>query len=243
MLSEKPWRWDTILLLLAMIFLALGAGGGLTWLAQQYGPSGEREQRFVRFAIGTLTFQCAGIAFVHAFIKWHGLTWRDFLGLRSQPVRWVAVWAIAMSVFAIPATLLLNSSTAWLISQFQEAPAPQPVMVVLQESARLTERIALGFAAIVLAPVFEESLFRGILYPAIKNAGYPTLAVAGTSLVFGAIHATLVTFVPLTFLALMFVVLYEKTDSLLAPIISHALFNAVNFAIIITGAGETTLTG
>ena len=76
-------------------------------------------------------------------------------------------------------------------------------MVVLQESGRLTERIALGIAAIVIAPVFEESLFRGILYPAIKNAGYPTLALVGTSLLFGAIHATLLTFLPLTFLAMI----------------------------------------
>jgi membrane protease YdiL (CAAX protease family) len=212
-------------------------------IAQHFGPSAERDQRFIRFLISTLSFQCAGLIFVHAFIKWHDLTWRDFFGVSGRRVRWIVFWALVVSVLAIPATLLLNGFAVWLISQFQEAPTPQPVMVVLQESSRAFERVALGIAAILIAPVFEEALFRGILYPAIKNAGYPTLALAGTSLLFGAIHNSLVTFLPLTFFAMILVVLYEKTDSLLAPILSHALFNAVNFAFVIMASDKPTLTG
>ena len=49
----------------------------------------------------------------------------------------------------------------------------------------------------LLAPVAEELLFRGILYPAIKQAGFPRLALWGTSLLFAAMHMNLVTFVPL----------------------------------------------
>jgi len=232
-----------ILPLIALICLGFGAGGVLTWVAQKFGPSAERDQRFLRFVIGTLTFQCAGLAFIHAFIRWHKLTWRDFLGLKNRPLRWIIIWAVAMSVFAIPATLLLNSLTAWVISHFKEEVTQQTVMVVLQESGTVAQRFALGFAAIVIAPVFEEGLFRGILYPVVKNAGYPTLALAGTSLLFGAIHGSILTFLPLTFLGLMFAVLYEKTDSLLAPILSHALFNAVNFTYIVLTAGRPTLSG
>src|SRR6185503_18905102 len=125
----------------------------------------------------------------------------------------------------------------------KEEVTQQTVMVVLQESGTVAQRFALGFAAIVIAPVFEEGLFRGILYPVVKNAGYPTLALAGTSLLFGAIHGSILTFLPLTFLGLMFAVLYEKTDSLLAPILSHALFNAVNFTYIVLTAGRPTLSG
>ena len=61
----------------------------------------------------------------------------------------------------------------------------------------LGDRLALGAAAVLLAPVAEEMLFRGILYPAIKQAGYPRLALWGTSLLFAAVHMNLVTFVPL----------------------------------------------
>ena len=231
------------MLLLALIFLMLGAGGILSWLAHEYGPAGERQQRFLRFIISTATFQVAGLVAIHAFIRWHGQRWWNLLGLETRPLRWIVLSALVLSVFAIPATILLNSLVAWGISQFQDEPGRQPVMVVLQESGTIWERMALGVAAILIAPIFEETLFRGILYPAIKQAGYPGLALAGTSLLFGAIHATLVTFLPLTFLAIMFALLYEKTDSLLAPIIAHSLFNAVNFAMIVVASGKPILTG
>ena len=37
---------------------------------------------------------------------------------------------------------------------------------------------------------------------------------------------------PLTVLAVVLVWLYEKTGSIIAPIIMHATFNAINFALI-----------
>jgi membrane protease YdiL (CAAX protease family) len=106
---------------------------------------------------------------------------------------------------------------------------PQPTIKVLESTVGLGQRFCFGLAAIVLAPVAEEALFRGILYPFIKQSGHRWLALFGTSLAFGAVHANLVTFVPLSFFAVILVFVYEKTDKLLAPILTHALFNAVNF--------------
>jgi hypothetical protein len=42
----------------------------------------------------------------------------------------------------------------------------------------------------------------------------------------------LVTFLPLAVLALVLTALYERTNNLLAPIMAHALFNALNFAAL-----------
>jgi CAAX protease family protein len=92
----------------------------------------------------------------------------------------------------------------------------------------------------VLAPVAEEMLFRGILYPAVKQAGFPRLALWGTALLFAAVHQNLVTFVPLTVLALALAWLYERTDNLWAPITAHAMFNAMNFVILYSTLGPLT---
>jgi membrane protease YdiL (CAAX protease family) len=91
--------------------------------------------------------------------------------------------------------------------------------------------VALGIATIILAPVAEEILFRGVLYPTIKQHGFPRAALWGTSVLFALIHFNVAIFVPLLLLALLLVWLYEKTDNLLAPIAAHATFNAVNFAM------------
>jgi membrane protease YdiL (CAAX protease family) len=92
----------------------------------------------------------------------------------------------------------------------------------------------------VLAPAAEEMLFRGILYPAIKQAGFPRLALWGTALLFAAIHLNLVTFFPLMVLALGLTWLYERTDNLWSSIIAHALFNAMNFVILYSTLGPLT---
>jgi membrane protease YdiL (CAAX protease family) len=84
----------------------------------------------------------------------------------------------------------------------------------------------------VLAPVAEEFIFRGTLYPFIKQLGWPKLALVGVSFLFALIHLNAPTFVPLFVLALAFTWLYEKTDCLLAPIAAHSLFNTANLVIL-----------
>ena len=78
-------------------------------------------------------------------------------------------------------------------------------------------------------PIF----FRGILYPAIKQSGWPQLALWGTSLFFALTHANVATFLPLTFFAMLLVFLYERTGNLLAPILTHSLFNAANYCALV----------
>jgi uncharacterized protein len=94
------------------------------------------------------------------------------------------------------------------------------------------DRIYFGVLAILLAPVAEELLFRGILYPAIKQAGFPRVALWGTALLFAATHHNLPTFLPLALLAIALALLYEKTNNLLAPIAAHSLFNMMNFLVL-----------
>jgi membrane protease YdiL (CAAX protease family) len=87
--------------------------------------------------------------------------------------------------------------------------------------------------AVLLVPPAEEILFRGILYPWIKQAGYPRLALWGTALVFAGVHFNLVSFLPLAAFALVLAALYERTNNLLAPITAHALFNTLNFLLLL----------
>jgi membrane protease YdiL (CAAX protease family) len=79
----------------------------------------------------------------------------------------------------------------------------------------------------------EELVFRGVIYPAIKQRGYPSLALWGTSLFFAFSHNNMMIFLPLTVLAIILTFLYETTRNLLAPILTHSLFNAVNFSFLV----------
>ena len=102
----------------------------------------------------------------------------------------------------------------------------------LRQAASWFDRCTLAAIIIVLVPVAEELLFRGILYPWIKQAGFPRLALWGTAVVFAAMHVNLTSFVALFILALILTWLYERTNNLLATITAHSLFNALNFAMV-----------
>jgi membrane protease YdiL (CAAX protease family) len=79
------------------------------------------------------------------------------------------------------------------------------------------------------------------MYPLIKQAGHPHLALWGTSLTFALIHLNLKTFLPLTALALLLTWLYERTDNLLTSIIAHGAFNFSSVLLLYFGDDMTNL--
>lgn len=118
---------------------------------------------------------------------------------------------------------------------------PQKLVLVIADLVEKKRYVILGFfvcMAVFVAPIVEEILFRGILYPAIKQIGYPRLAAIGTAILFALFHVNLVTFASLTAVALGLILLYEFTDNLLAPIIAHSIFNASNVFMIFLSSGH-----
>src|SRR5204863_6383154 len=93
--------------------------------------------------------------------------------------------------------------------------------------------VVYGCMAIILAPIAEEMLFRGILYPTLKQNGFRRSAFILSSFIFALVHLNLMLIVPLTFLALVLALLYEFTGNLSAPIAAHCLFNALNFSLML----------
>ena len=121
---------------------------------------------------------------------------------------------------------------------------PQKLVLLIADLIDQKKYIGLCFficMAVIVAPVVEELLFRGVLYPAIKQIGYPRFAAIGTAILFALFHVNLVTFLSLTAVALGLVVLYEFTDNLLAPIIAHAVFNTSNVFMIFYSSAQTAV--
>jgi len=176
------------------------------------------------------------------FLHEQQLSWKEAFGFGNNRKQAIMLGVILACLF-----LPVGMGLQWLSAQvmvhlphLQLKPQEQEAVQTLEMAVTWFNRVALAIVTIVLAPAAEEMLFRGILYPIIKQAGYPRLALWGTALLFAAIHLNLVTFVPLTVLALGLTLLYEKTDNLLGPITTHALFNAMNFVILYSSLGPFT---
>jgi membrane protease YdiL (CAAX protease family) len=231
MLSERPWKVEAVAGLIAALMIGLVAASLVTiGLGHVLPGKSILGNRFFQFVVNTFTFQGLALILIRAFLRLHGVSWRELLGL--DKVRWKTVaTAIVAAVVALPLALGLNTLCAVLLTRIRMETVQQESMQVLQLSVSLGQKIVFAIGAIILAPIVEESLFRGILYPMIKQQGYPRLALFGSSLLFALIHFNVMTFVPLFVLALVLVLLLETTDTLLAPIITHACFNCANFFI------------
>jgi membrane protease YdiL (CAAX protease family) len=110
---------------------------------------------------------------------------------------------------------------------------PQEVVEFLRNADTPRDRVAVMVMAIVVAPVAEEMIFRGYLYPVAKRTVGPLLSLGATSLLFAALHGHAASVPALFTLAVCLGLAYEKTGSLLVPMVMHAVFNAVSVAAIL----------
>jgi membrane protease YdiL (CAAX protease family) len=239
---RKPWEFERFsrqfLLLILFVYLGLTFGA---FVQHFTGRSGDQNLA-LRVALGALCFQGVLLAMLPGFLRGHGETWRGAFGLSSSPGQAVLYGGLAACAF-LPLGELLQRGSMEIISRFGVQPEAQTAVVALRSSTAWLDRAALGVVAVVLAPLAEELLFRGILYPAIKRAGFPRLAFWGTSLLFALIHMNLITFLPLLLFAMILALLYERTGNLLAPLTAHAIFNILNFAKFLWSESPLALAG
>lgn len=163
-----------------------------------------------------------------AIVLYGGLTaiaWLWRVAVRGEPL-WVADASVAIDW---PRDLGAGVAAGLLLLAGSELMTRTTAMGrVLAESlgrllGRLRDREVFALAA--LSGIGEEAFFRGALQPEI--------GLAGATLLFAVAH-----FVPRRDLlpwsafalaaGLLFGVLYERTGTLVAPVVAHALVNAVN---------------
>lgn len=166
------------------------------------------------------------------------------LGLR-RPGRTIG-FTIAGALFIIPATLLALNGSA-LVVRALGVETPTIAHKLLEEFAAFPreQQVQFGLMAVILAPLIEEVFFRGLFQTGLKGSGLghrPWLAIVVASAFFTVIHLGAVPWVALPGLFVLSVGLgytYEKTGSLVPPILIHAAFNGLNVAAVAYGwAGE-----
>jgi len=182
--------------------------------------------------LGTLGFQGATWVLAPLFLWQHHIAWREALGLYGPRLPRTLFLAGLATIAILPVAWGLQFLSVDVLTRIGWPPEEQLAVTLLAGTKSWGTRIYLGVFAVVLAPVAEEFIFRGVLYPFVKRLGYPRLAWIGVSLAFALVHDDAATFVPLLALALALTWLYERTDSLLAPITAHALFNAANLVLL-----------
>jgi membrane protease YdiL (CAAX protease family) len=237
MLSPKPWRPDAVLILLMGLFACMWLGLMMaSMLTQEDTPLAEHGT-LIELLAGTLSFHGMLFLLLPFFLRAHQINWSGAFGFSNPNLFKTIGLAVLVGLAVLPIILTLSHLSARLLTLLDREPVAQQAVQTLQTTVSVQTKVLIGVLAVGVAPVAEEVLFRGIIYPAVKQYGYPHLAMWGTSILFAFMHGNVMIFIPLVFLAVVLTLLYESTNNLLAPIVAHALFNFANFFWLVLQPG------
>ncbi|WP_300797264.1 CPBP family intramembrane glutamic endopeptidase [uncultured Alistipes sp.] len=94
---------------------------------------------------------------------------------------------------------------------------------------------------VVLAPLFEEVIFRGVLLDSMRARYGVVVAWLLSSLMFGAVHGHPTVIVNAVFMGLILGFVYIASDSLWSTIFLHAINNGIAYMLMAVGLGEGML--
>lgn len=84
---------------------------------------------------------------------------------------------------------------------------------------------------VVVVPIFEEILFRGLIFNKLKDNMNIYLALVVQAVLFGIFHMNIIQGIYTFILAIIIGLTFIWLKSIWAPIIIHAIFNSLNFVL------------
>ncbi|MFC6824118.1 CPBP family intramembrane glutamic endopeptidase [Halopelagius fulvigenes] len=234
--SGSSIRAVVVALLMAFVGIALGsvlviAGAlGLRVLGVEITPL---------LAIVLSLVLATGVGFggvAAAYLRYRGYGW-SWVGVRVPTFRdlvFVAVGFLGAFGLAISASYVVTTLGVQT-AQNQAAQTgfenPEVLLILIP-------------AAILIIGPGEELLFRGVVQRRLREVFSPVIAIPFASLIFAAIHYTsligapsarLVTISVLVLPTLVFGTVYELTDNIVVPALTHGIYNATLFSILYLG--------
>jgi membrane protease YdiL (CAAX protease family) len=149
--------------------------------------------------------------------------------------------------FLIALPIVDGTSFVWqyLMTRMGLPVEQQDMVDIAENTSSAAVKWSLIAVATLLVPLTEEVLFRGGLFRYFRTRVPRRAAILLTSALFGALHVNwgdhmggLPSLVPLTVLAAIFCVAYERTGAIGTTIVAHALFNLNTFLLVAAGIGS-----
>ncbi|HVC80330.1 MAG TPA: CPBP family intramembrane glutamic endopeptidase [Chloroflexota bacterium] len=163
-------------------------------------------------------------------VKRYRCDWR-MLGLRAAGWQWVAAVPLIFAFLLFADVVMFHGMVAIF------GPAAHWPTVLTSTTIDSAQQPGLDVLSIgtgvILTPLAEELLFRGVLYQGLRRTMPMGAAALVSALVFAGMHFTLVLFIPFTVMGLVLAWLYERSGSLFPGMLVHACNNGIILVIIV----------
>jgi len=151
----------------------------------------------------------------------------EVLGVHGRNVGSASTIAVLIYLAQLPAFMGLIVVNNLLIEpRFQDQ-----VMHIAEHDEGLYRGLYL-VAVVILAPLLEELVFRGLLLPPLRRRLGVTGGVVASALLFMLVHPPQ-TYLPIFWLGVVLGAAYHYTGNLVAPVLIHAVHNGVQFGLIV----------
>jgi membrane protease YdiL (CAAX protease family) len=144
-----------------------------------------------------------------------------------------ATSAVGTALLGAIAMVIVANGGAALIDYLAHSMHQQDIVQIFQQLHDPRTTILFAAFAIVFAPFAEETFFRIFFFNlGMRYGGFWTGAVL-SGVLFGIAHGDLYAALPLTLGGIILCAVYYRTRNVFAPMISHALFNAVSIVALL----------
>ncbi len=245
---EAPWGlkntvlgmagWGASFLLVGLAFLPIAkfiAGdGGFAALSQQDKAVFALINQVVETAVGIGIITTSAGTFYN---QTPGVLRLDLSGPLRKPDGW-AVWAVA-GVLSAPEVVYLVS---YIVDSLGAADLSAKGTADAVSQIISLDGVTFGSLFVttaILAPLLEETVFRGFLLPSLSKYLGTVNAVVLSSIAFGLVHFAARDTPQLTALGMVLGFAYVRSGNLLAPMLIHGIWNGTVLSILyaLTAAG------
>lgn len=229
--SRFPGFGSAILVLLAFFLLQLFITGVLVVVGFR-----ESLKDPVNASVVALGALCLLIFWLMRFT---GQSWPKILHESSSSVKAVVtVLSVPIALLVIGITILMLDVDAIIM---RLVPPSKEQLQLYQRLAQGGIRTVILFC--LIAPVLEETLFRGIFLRSFLKQYPPNVAIGLSALVFAVAHLNVYQGVTAVLIGLLFGWLYVRTQSLWPSILAHGIYNGAALAWTAWAMDDAGVTG
>jgi uncharacterized protein len=137
---------------------------------------------------------------------------------------------VVIGVLGFLVIIVASAVIAYVLMNFGVIQTQTEQMGIRRSSQVVFYLLLLG--AGVVAPIAEETFFRGYVFRAYLTSLGPLWAYGLSAVIFAVLHLNLPALLPVILIGLILAFMFQRTGSLVSPVVAHGLNNALGIAAV-----------
>ncbi len=144
------------------------------------------------------------------------------------------VWVVVAALVGAYLVLGIYAGVVEALGLREALPREQLPDVAFRERSLA---VLTGVTVIALAPIAEETFFRGFVFGGLRGRWGLALGALASGLLFSVVHFQPQVIVPFAGIGVVFALAYAYCGSIVPTVLAHLSFNAISFTLAVAGVG------